>query len=76
MSDIYLYCYEKIIKKITSNYDEYLEGEEIFIKKFLKKIIIKKYNINDNYNIYINDIYSNIIFEINETITDFEYNFN
>jgi len=76
MSDIYLYCYEKIIKKITSNYDEYLEGEEIFIKKFLKKIIIKKYNINDNYNIYINDIYNNIIFEINETITDFEYNFN
>ena len=76
MSDIYLYCYEKIIKKITSNYDEYLEGEEIFIKKFLKKIIIKKYNINDHYNIYINDIYNNIIFEINETITDFEYNFN
>lgn len=69
MEDINLHCYEKIIKEISSNYEEYLEGEEKFIKSIIEKIYIK------NINVIVEEVYKNLLPDINETINDYEYNF-
>jgi len=69
MEDINLHCYEEIIKEISSNYEEYLEGEEKFIKSIIEKIYIK------NINVIVEEVYKNLLPDINETINDYEYNF-
>ena len=69
MENINLHCYEKIMNDITTNYEEYLEGEKEFIKSSIEKIIIQKMSK------IVEEVYKNIIFDINDTISDYEDNF-
>ena len=69
MEDINLHCYEKIINEITSNYEEYLEDEENFIKSIIEKIIVKKMTE------IVKEVYKSLLSDIKETINEYEDNF-
>tara|TARA_B100000029_G_scaffold498877_1_gene568412 strand:- start:547 stop:756 length:210 start_codon:yes stop_codon:yes gene_type:complete len=67
--DINFNCYQEIIKKITSRFQEYLEEEEEFVKLGIKEFV------EENIDKIIDDIYRDIIDDINETLKDYVDNF-
>jgi hypothetical protein len=66
MDELIVDCFQDLLSKITSNYEDYIESKEEYIKSNISNFIKEK---NDEIN---NMIFNRIIDDINKSVENYE----